>query len=242
MKFNKNIDDIKGIYFIKNIKNDKFYIGSTNNFQRRFLEHKRDFELGIHCNHYLQAAWNIDGSDSFEFYIQENLYKNITEVELRNIEQGYLDQHFGNFNRCYNLLAIATGPIGELTKEPIVQINKDSDEIIKKWNSITDASNSLNLNLKSIQNACSGRSKTSGGFTWKYLDEIKANKSEIKKLNKKNLCKRKIYEINKETKEIIKIYESITEASKLTGIDFRKIQKICCGKINSTYKIEFKYY
>lgn len=41
---------------------------------------------------------------------------------------------------------------------------------IKTWNSIISASKELNINVKAIQSCCMQRTKTSGGYIWRYAD------------------------------------------------------------------------
>lgn len=43
-----------------------------------------------------------------------------------------------------------------------------SDEFIKEWNSIKEASDELNIKYNSINECLNGRTKTSGGWVWKY--------------------------------------------------------------------------
>ena len=50
----------------------------------------------------------------------------------------------------------------------VIQINKDTKEIIKIYNSITEASKELKINKSSISFCCKGKYKTSGGYIWKY--------------------------------------------------------------------------
>ena len=58
----------------------------------------------------------------------------------------------------------------------IKQINKKTNEIIKIWNSIKEASNSLNIHSTNIVAVCKQKihkgsmAKTCGGFKWEYLN------------------------------------------------------------------------
>lgn len=54
----------------------------------------------------------------------------------------------------------------------MVQINKMTKEIIKIWESISDAAEQVLGDRKSssITAACKGRKKTTGGFCWQYYD------------------------------------------------------------------------
>jgi hypothetical protein len=67
--------------------------------------------------------------------------------------------------------------------------------LIKEWECISKASNELNINRSGIENCSLGKSKSSGGFIWRYdkfdkIDEIFVEKSGRKKgsipWNKKN--------------------------------------------------------
>jgi len=57
------------IYVIRNKQNNKFYAGSTNNFIRRWAEHKKKLRKNKHPTPPLQAAWNKYGEDVFEFIV-----------------------------------------------------------------------------------------------------------------------------------------------------------------------------
>ena len=68
MYFPDNIDTNCGVYRIKNMRNGKFYIGSTKNASNRKSKHFSTLRRGIHdCTH-LQNAWNLETDKSvFEF-------------------------------------------------------------------------------------------------------------------------------------------------------------------------------
>ena len=96
--------DFCGIYRIRNVKNGKFYIGSTSGTGARWYNHQKTLTSGIHCNQYLQNAWNKYGKDAFVFEMVEFCKKQ----DLLIKEQQYLDQHVGS-SICYNLNRFATG-------------------------------------------------------------------------------------------------------------------------------------
>ena len=51
-------------------------------------------------------------------------------------------------------------------KRPVLQIKNGS--VIKEWDSITDAGNTLGISISGIANVLCGRAKTSAGFVWEY--------------------------------------------------------------------------
>ena len=51
----------------------------------------------------------------------------------------------------------------------VAQYDKEGN-LIKVWDYIKQASDELGINRVAIGNCCRGKSKTSGGFVWKYID------------------------------------------------------------------------
>jgi group I intron endonuclease len=49
---------MSGVYQIYNPINNKRYIGSSINVERRLKEHLRNLKKNTHCNIYLQSAYN----------------------------------------------------------------------------------------------------------------------------------------------------------------------------------------
>lgn len=62
-----------GIYKITNIKNNKVYIGSTDNMERRILQHKNELNNNKHHSYKLQMDWNKYGENNFTFDLLEEI-------------------------------------------------------------------------------------------------------------------------------------------------------------------------
>lgn len=89
-----------GIYAIINLRNNKFYIGSTNNFYVRRKGHFNDLKGNRHKNNHLQNAYNLDS----KYFIMVEI-ESISNLEvLRQREQLWLDE-FKSFDRTigYNI-------------------------------------------------------------------------------------------------------------------------------------------
>jgi group I intron endonuclease len=121
---NINIDinkqNSKGVYLIKNLKNNKVYVGSTNqSFIIRFTQHLYELVNKKHKNKYLQWSFDKHGKDSFEFSILEEVDENIFDRE----------QYFMDLYKCYikeygyNINPIASGT-GNMPKEVIEKRTK----------------------------------------------------------------------------------------------------------------------
>ena len=62
---------IGGIYGIRNIANNKIYIGLSSDIYKRWKTHRNNLNKGKHINDHLQSAWNEYGENSFDFFIIE---------------------------------------------------------------------------------------------------------------------------------------------------------------------------
>jgi len=84
-----------GIYKILNLITGLFYIGSTGNFNRRFIEHKKLLRHSNHKNSYLQNTWNKHSELNFKFEILE-IIESPTKELLADREQYWI-----NLTECY---------------------------------------------------------------------------------------------------------------------------------------------
>lgn len=67
--------------------------------------------------------------------------------------------------------------IGKGNSIPILQINKDTDEIIKEWSSIAEVERELGYSKANICNCCKEKPQhnTAYGFKWKYKQKEAAS-------------------------------------------------------------------
>lgn len=100
-----------GIYQILNIVNQKAYIGSAKNLNRRKKTHFTQLSKGLHCNIHLQNAYNFYGPDSFKYEVLE-LTDNLIERE-----QYWIDSF--SFENLYNICPKAGSRLGSKNIKPI---------------------------------------------------------------------------------------------------------------------------
>ena len=103
----------RGIYRIVNKTNGKFYVGSSDDIQRRFSRHKLDLSKNRHDNPHLQNAWNKYGDGNFEFEV----VRQCAIPELLVEEQKDLDIWVGK-KECYNIRADAKCPVAPGSHRP----------------------------------------------------------------------------------------------------------------------------
>jgi len=123
---------IIGIYCIKNIVNDKVYIGSSVDIEKRKREHFNDLLKNNHGNIHLQRSYNKYGIEFFEFSILEECKKkSLLERE------GFFMGHYKSLARkCgYNIEIATRHFLSEETKQKLREAHlgkKLSDETKKK--------------------------------------------------------------------------------------------------------------
>jgi group I intron endonuclease len=86
------------IYKIRNLINDKFYVGSAMDTRSRFRQHRKLLRRGTHHCKHLQAAWNKYGEDRFCFEVVEQCS---AADQLEPAEDRWLVEHVGK-PHCYN--------------------------------------------------------------------------------------------------------------------------------------------
>lgn len=184
-----------GIYRILNILNKKCYIGSSQNIEKRWYEHKRTLKNKKHHSILLQRAYNKYGSDSFIYEIIEICSKEI----LIQREQFYFD----TLNPEYIILKKASSFIGykhtSLYEKRYRIINETKEKIRlkvknKKRNKCSDETK------EKISNAHKGR-KFSLEHKEKISNAHKGKKltDEHKKNIKKNLTYERMYDMQKKS-------------------------------------------
>lgn len=104
-------------------------------------------------------------------------------------------------------------------------------EILDKYDSITDALKSLNVNtdIGSISKVCKGKLKSTLGYNWCYVEDYD-------KLNIKNFQKnkeKKVLKINIKSEKITKKYDSIKNASLDISCNPSTISHVCNEKRGS---------
>lgn len=97
---------MQGVYKIRNLISGKYYVGSTDDINRRWGAHRRELEKNDHCNPPLQNAWNKHDEESFVFEVAEEVVG--SRVALLAREQVYLDAGF-MIGVLYNISSVASG-------------------------------------------------------------------------------------------------------------------------------------
>lgn len=173
------VEDSKncGIYCWTNKVNDKKYIGQSDDLHRRysaFLYFNNTYS-GDLIN---KARIKYNSADYWNYEVLEYCTKE--ELNEKEIMYIYLfnttDRRLG-----YNLTSGGNRPIftaeakAQMSRSrgiPIYQINKDTNEIIREWESARQAGNELGIDPSSITKCCRAEVHTVGGFRWCRTDNV----------------------------------------------------------------------
>lgn len=99
-------EKIIGIYRIVCVKNGRFYYGSSKDIWYRWQRHLSDLHRHCHSNQILQRCFDKYGERSLRIELVEQ----IPLPNLRDVEQKYLNEHFGKPN-CMNLAPITNNAL-----------------------------------------------------------------------------------------------------------------------------------
>jgi group I intron endonuclease len=94
------------IYKIINVVNNKFYVGSAVNYEKRKARHLWRLRRGDHANKHLQSAWNLYGEAAFVFAVVQAVSESDDLLAAENV---WLHEHVGK-DYCYNIATDATAP------------------------------------------------------------------------------------------------------------------------------------
>lgn len=130
-----------GIYSIKNLINNKIYIGSSINITKRINQHFNNLKNNKHNNKHLQFSYNKYGIKNFSYEILE-IFDNIDRNELFKIEADYLEKY--NIEELYNLTMFTNcGGAETLCKKSCLLDLKGN--LIKEFNSLLSIAKFLNV-------------------------------------------------------------------------------------------------
>ena len=217
-----------GIYQIRNLLNNNFYIGSAINLKRRKYEHLYDLNTNRHHNIELQRGFNKYGKNNFSFEILEFC----KSEERYKIEQYWLDIFYGK-EFCYNENPIANKP-PVLNKKSVYCIELD-----KEFESIEQASVELNLYPSNISVALNNIGRTSGTYHWVYIE----NKNNFSYKDLEIIKKKKSGRISPiiclDDGSIFYNYKDICDAYNIKYPE--SIQRCCVGKSKFANGYHFMY-
>ena len=194
-----------GLYKVTNIKNGKFYIGSSTNIEIRWKNHKAALRNNHHINKHLQSAWNKYGEEVFLFEIIKKTKK------LKKEEQKLLNEYVGSKD-CYNKSMDATSPMRNRkhsestlktmsrqrrgTKKSEEWKRKIRESNIKTWSKLTTSSKFMSKHKKyssfwkgkKFSRSHLQNMKSAGTNSWNKLSKNEQRERILKTSGENNPC------------------------------------------------------
>lgn len=192
-----------GVYCIKNLLNNKKYIGSSMNLRKRLKAHLYALDANRHHSLKLQRAWNKYGYKHFSVEILEECDQVLDTLLF--LEQKYLDlkPEYNTLEKAYSFdgFKLSKEARDKISKANSNRIWKDEsrkklsdsikkskynnnlkikviaikDDTIIEFESITAAANHTgHINHRtSIKDCLNGKQNTAYGYKWKYKNDTK---------------------------------------------------------------------
>ena len=245
LKFNQinSAQELAGIYMIRNIINGHKYIGSTNNFKRRFIKHRSELRKNYHHSIYLQRAYNKYGEDKFEICILE-VCQPIHDTLLM-LEQKYLDMR-----PEYNGNRYASRKYSKLPKLKYNKVKQKVDQYslqgkyIRTFDSIACAARHIDMNRYGsirtrISDCCNGKLTNCEGFLWKYTRDNRCIFNIVKNRKPSGIKVDKL-DLNN---NYICTYRNMTQTAEECGsISNRSaINRVCRGQKKTAFGFKWRY-
>lgn len=152
----------------------------------------------------------------------------------KDIEEGKPWKKYKNYNWCYekDLAKLKTKvDYSNPQRRAVLQLDKNTGELIAKYNSLAEAAESMGVRPENISRCCRGINKTSQGYTWMFADEevYKPNKTSLR--GKNNPRARSVIQLTPEGKYVAK-YSTIKEAAELTNTSLNGLYQNLSGRKN----------
>jgi len=202
----KYLDDLKNNY-----KKDEYYnicLNAKNMLGFKHSNETKEKMSNLHKNNKYSLGFKHSNETKEKMSNSKvgSIHKKETIIKLINLKQNFKQKE----ETKKKLSEINKNKISKVKKE-IYQLDMN-DNILKLWNSVTDAANFFKITPSSISSVCNGRRKTCKNFKWKFKNiiekkiidetEIKTlyltGEYSIRNLSKKfNISKSRIWEILK---------------------------------------------
>ena len=158
------------------------YAGNViNNARKKYGIDAFDFEILKECEDEELNKWEMyfikelntkvpygynmtDGGDGCPGYI----HSEETKKKISESHKGKKHPNYGKHRSEETRKKISEARTNGKKSKPVLQINKDTNEIITEYPSLREVERQTGFNNSSISQCCRGKYKTCGGFKWQY--------------------------------------------------------------------------
>lgn len=119
------------------------------------------------------------------------------------------------------------------TATPVYQIEIGTLKILNEWQSIVEASQVLKISKTLISRCCKRKGIVAGGFHWCKVEDWNSD-WKPKEIGQIGSGGRSVYQIDKNTLEIINTFDNATQAAREIGVPNTCISKAACGDMTES--------
>lgn len=209
----------KIIYEVTNIMTGMKYIGATSNtLEKRKRDHFQKANKKVGSKFQEAIASYPPEAFEWEQIDTADCYNELAEKEKQYIfkynseSDGYNEDRGGGF------------------KKNIYQYDLESGVLLASFSQLEYAAVSVGVDKRTISKACLGEIKNCAGYSWSYILSENFKPEEDKR-------KKKVFQFYFHG-EFVRSYNSVSEASRFTGVNSSSIAKCCRGE----YKYAGDYY
>jgi len=125
--------------------------------------------------------------------------------------------------------------INDPRKKPVIQYN-NKGVIVEKYSSARQAAKINKVSQQNICSSCNGKTKYVGGYIWRWEGDSfdKFDTSEFTN------GKKSVFQYNKKDK-LINVFDSLTQANKITGICLSTLSKCANNKLDIAGGFNWRY-
>ncbi|QNM85987.1 GIY-YIG nuclease family protein [Polaribacter pectinis] len=205
----------KIVYKVTNKETKEIYVGvTTKSLKERKKDHLKKSKRGK--SYTFQNAISTYGEEAFKW---EQIDTAVTTDELAKKEKEYILE-YNSKEEGYN------SDSGGGIQKTVYQYDIITGSLIDKYSNLTNAGAIIGLNKQDLSKVCLSVNKVSKGFYWTY--DFVDNFIPLKDCRKKT-----VYQFSLQGEFIVE-FESISEASKITGCNKCCIAKVCRGERKSS--------
>ena len=226
------------VYCYTNKYNGKKYVGITSrSIEEREQSHIYESKNKTNkCyNAPFKRAIRKYGIDSFD---REILNVVDTLEDACELEKYYIEKYksYYKYKNSNGYNATIGGELLQMPKDRVVQIDKETLEIIKIWNSVSEAEHEYGGSIYEVVDNHTKLGKDCYWFYEKYFESIKDNYKELIKLENNYIC-----QINN-NRELVAIWSSSSSASNTLNISQGNISSCCLGLRESCANFYWCFY
>lgn len=185
----------------------------------------------------LKNGYNMTiGGEGVTKYIHEDIKNKY--LELNDIKQtaSFFKCSETTIRRVLKEFNLYTNFNNQDFAKPVYQYHLTENKILNQYNSLGEAAKALNKNnISAIKQACEHKISQAYGYRWKYISD----NSSIQKAKSGQV--KKVVQIDKNTNEIIQIFNSAKDAANKLNCDSSSIQKVCRGERKTCTGYKWKY-